>query len=441
MSISIVELNKEGKLRKAKSRRNRHITESEGRIQELALRLERLAYAGEKDLFAKKVDELRRDLEARMQSLMESVSDLKFAIKREGSENPLIEEIDKLMEGMKEHEGPFIARVEKLKLLPVKVGTDISPRFKEYDHLKDEIDRYFAEASRAVNYLVLEYEKQLLERISSMVKQIVEEEMRKLIEKATDIKAQAEKVNANRRTIEDLNDTIDFIKDRGIELIAEADKLKLLLDKGVEDKEFKVAELNRFLGEETNFYREANNLIEHSLNELRPVIKARDLRIKLSTALILVIPILSTLFIYNDLGLRQELQSFELVKFVAWILTGMVSITLFLIFFVLSLKLTINQFIRINSKQSKVLYMQVYSIFFAVFSIILTLICDHILPNFVYPLMFLLIKNVIEINPAFVVLTNIATIITIGIPCLSAIFWLYKISKKQMSKILERKNV
>ncbi len=202
-----------------------------------------------------------------------------------------------------------------------------------------------------------------------------------------------------------------------------------------------MAELNRFLGEETNFYREANNLIEHSLNELRPVIKARDLRIKLSTALILVIPILSTLFIYNDLGLRQELQSFELVKFVAWILTGMVSITLFLIFFVLSLKLTINQFIRINSKQSKVLYMQVYSIFFAVFSIILTLICDHILPNFVYSLMFLLIRNVIEINPAFVVLTNIATIITIGIPCLSAIFWLYKISKKQMSKILERKNV
>ncbi len=85
--------------------------------------------------------------------------------------------------------------------------------------------------------------------------------------------------------------------------------------------------------------------------------------------------------------------------------------------------------------------MQVYSIFFAVFSIILTLICDHILPNFVYSLMFLLIRNVIEINPAFVVLTNIATIITIGIPCLSAIFWLYKISKKQMSKILERKNV
>ncbi len=183
-------------MRKAKSRRNRHITESEGRIQELALRLERLAYAGEKDLFAKKVDELRRDLEARMQSLMESVSDLKFAIKREGSENPLIEEIDKLMEGMKEHEGPFIARVEKLKLLPVKVGTDISPRFKEYDHLKDEIDRYFAEASRAVNYLVLEYEKQLLERISSMVKQIVEEEMRKLIEQATDIKAQAERDRA-----------------------------------------------------------------------------------------------------------------------------------------------------------------------------------------------------------------------------------------------------
>lgn len=141
------------------------------------------------------------------------------------------------------------------------------------------------------------------------------------------------------------------------------------------------------------------------------------------------------------LGLRQELQSFELVKFVAWILTGIVSITLFLMSFVLSLKLTINQFIRINSKQSRVLYMQFYSIYFAVFSIILTLICDHILPNFVYSLMFILIKNVTEINPAFVVLTNIATIITIGIPCLSAIFWLYKISKKQISKILERKNV
>ena len=65
------------------------------------------------------------------------------------------------MEDMKEVERHFTAKIEESKLLPEKAGTDINTRIKEANHLKDEIDGYFAEAFRAVKYLELEHEKLL----------------------------------------------------------------------------------------------------------------------------------------------------------------------------------------------------------------------------------------------------------------------------------------